>query len=211
MDTMTDTVVSTYADLLRIGKVASLYVSTSAMRQQLQYASLSTTDALARLVISATDSYQAVVIKTNIIIVSPAARAIIATEGGVGLRPKQFLDALAAHKATSKSVDTEISVKFHENGLVLTSEVALTNVRLEKLNGTIPDYAALLPKEGSLSTNDTLINPEMLDTIAEACRAWNGKNGLPITLHYAAPGKPAHWSLATDKGSVTGLFMPSKG
>jgi len=205
----TTTLISTYADLLRVSKVAALFVSKD--KPHLSTTSLAVVEN--NLTLSATDSYQAIIITTTIFAdTSVAERVTTDTYKGqchLILSPKDMVSALAAHKGTAKGTNPEVRVTFDDSKIWIASEAATNSLDYD-YRDQVPDYAALLPKNDSASEGNVGLNPALLVIAATACEIWRGKSDLPMILHHVAPGRPAHWSLTTDEGSLNGLLMPSR-
>lgn len=205
----TTTLISTYADLLRVSKVAALFVSKD--KPNLMNASLAVVEN--NLTLSATDSYQAIIITTTIFADTSVAQRVTTDVNGYDshliLSPKDMVLALAAHKGTAKGTNPEIRVTFDDSKIWIASEAA-TNSLDYSYRDQVPDYASLLPKNGSMSEDNVGLNPALLGIAATACEIWRGKSALPMILHHVEPGRPAHWSLTTDEGTLNGLLMPMR-
>ena len=205
----TTTLISTYADLLRISKVAALFVSKD--KPQLSQASLAVVEN--NLTLSATDSYQAIIITTTIYADLTVTERVTTDVNGYAshlvLSPKDMVLALAAHKGTAKGTNPEVRVTIDDGKIWIASEAATNSLDYD-YRSNVPDYAALLPKSDSVSEGNVGLNPALLGIAATACEVWRGKSDLPMILHHVEPGRPAHWSLTTDEGSLNGLLMPSR-
>ena len=205
----TTTLISTYADLLRMSKVAALFVSKD--KPHLSQASLAVVEN--NLTLSATDSYQAIIITTTIFADLSVTERVTTDVNGYAshlvVSPKDMVLALSAHKGAAKGTNPELRVTI-DNGKIWIASEAATNSLDYDYRDQVPNYAALLPKSDSVSEGNVGLNPALLGIAATACEVWRGKSDLPMILHHVEPGRPAHWSLTTDEGSLNGLLMPSR-